>query len=83
MNYFMFGGPATRAVKSLIIVNVGVFVLQVFTGLLRTNFLEIYFGLVPVRVTQDFMIWQFVSEIPSPIFHTNNFPSSGTGFLLH
>ncbi len=71
MNYFMFGGPATRAVKSLIVVNLGVFVLQVFTGLLRTNFLEIYFGLVPVRVTQDFMIWQFVTYmfLHGGVFH--------------
>jgi len=57
----MFGGPATPAVKSLIIVNVCVFFLQVVTKLLRINILEAYFGLIPVRVTQEFMIWQFVT----------------------
>ena len=61
MKYNMFGGPATRAVKSLIIVNVCVFFLQVVTGLLKVPVLEIYFGLVPAQVTQGFMIWQFVT----------------------
>lgn len=58
MRYNMFGGPATWAVKKIIIVNVVVYVLQV---LIRSSFLELNFGLIPVYVTQKFMIWQFVT----------------------
>jgi len=61
MNTYIFGGPVTRTVKSLIIINIAVFLLQVISHLLGSNFLALYFGLVPVRVTQDLMLWQFVT----------------------
>ena len=71
MYAYTFGGPATRAVKAIIVANIAVFVLQVFAGLMRTNFLEIYFGLVPARVTHEFMIWQFVTYmfLHGGVFH--------------
>lgn len=59
MYRYTFGGPATRAVKNIILANVAVFVLQVFAGLLKVNLIEIYFGLIPARITHEFMIWQF------------------------
>lgn len=67
----MFGGPATRAVKSIIIVNVAAFFLQIVGGLFRSNIIEFYFGLIPVRVTQEFMIWQFVTYmfLHGGVFH--------------
>jgi len=71
MYTYTFGGPATRAVKSIILANVAVFVLQVFSGLLAVNFIELYFGLIPIRVTQEFMIWQFMTYmfLHGGVFH--------------
>jgi membrane associated rhomboid family serine protease len=67
MNYYssstrvFFGGPVTRTVKYLIIINVAVFILQKLSGLIHTNIILAYFGLIPVRVTHEFMIWQFAT----------------------
>jgi membrane associated rhomboid family serine protease len=58
MRSYFFGGPATRTVKALITVNVAVYVLQILFHLLRSTFLDLYFGLVPVRVTREGMLWQ-------------------------
>ena len=71
MYSYTFGGPATRAVKSIIIANVAVFILQVSAGLMNSNIFELYFGLVPIRVTQEFMVWQFVSYmfLHGGVFH--------------
>jgi len=79
----MFGGPATWAVKKIIIANVVVFALQflfqkilvikLIGGIpaLRIPFLEYYFGLNPDFITQKFMIWQFVTYLflHGGIFH--------------
>ena len=67
----MFGGPATWAVKKIIIVNVAVFVFQIVANLLKSNVIELYFGLSPISVTQDFRIWQFVTYmfLHGSIFH--------------
>lgn len=56
-----FGGPITRAVKVLIIVNVSVFFLQLLGRATGINLIELYFGLIPWRITHEVMIWQFVS----------------------
>jgi len=61
MNTYFFGGPVTRTVKFLIIINIAIYVLQVLLHLMGSNFLDFYFGLIPVRVTQDLMLWQFVT----------------------
>ena len=67
MNYYssstrvFFGGPVTRTVKYLICINVAVFILQKLSVLVHTNFILAYFALIPVRVTREFMIWQFAS----------------------
>ena len=68
---FTFGGPATRAVKTIIIANVAVFVLQIFSGLIVPGALEYYFGLKPALITQGFMIWQFATYmfLHGGIFH--------------
>src|SRR6266540_1675938 len=58
----LFGGPATPTIKTLIIVNVAVFLLQtVDEHLLGTHLLVPFFGLQPWRVTHDFFVWQFVT----------------------
>jgi membrane associated rhomboid family serine protease len=61
MSYYFFGGPATRTVKALITVNIGVYLLQIVFHLFDSNVLDLYFGLVPARVTSELMIWQFVT----------------------
>jgi len=62
MNTYFFGGPITRTVKALISINIGVFVLQFLAShLLDTNFIDVYFGLVPNSVTEHLMLWQFVT----------------------
>ncbi len=71
MTYYFFGGPVTRTVKILIAINVAVYVLQIFFHLLRSNFLDLFFGLIPARVTNNFMIWQFATYmfLHGGIFH--------------
>ncbi len=71
MSYHFFGGPITRTVKTLIFLNIGVYVLQILFHLLRTSFFELSFGLIPARVTQDFMIWQLVTYmfLHGGVFH--------------
>jgi membrane associated rhomboid family serine protease len=69
----MFGGPATWAVKKIILANIVLFVLQllctllkigvdkVYSGqyLLKVPALEYFLGLNPDLITQQFMFWQF------------------------
>jgi membrane associated rhomboid family serine protease len=71
MNTYFFGGPVTRTVKTLITINIAVFVLQVIFRLLGSNEIALYFGLVPDRVTDDLMLWQFVTYmfLHGGIFH--------------
>jgi membrane associated rhomboid family serine protease len=70
----MFGGPATWAVKRIIIANVVVFALQTLSELLNLGIVKIFdgryvkvpvldyfLGLNPDFVTHKFMIWQFAS----------------------
>jgi len=61
-SHLFFGGPATRTVKSLIIINTAVFISQlVFRYLFNSSLIEEYFGLIPRRVTYDLALWQLVS----------------------
>lgn len=71
MNTYFFGGPVTRTVKALITVNIAVYLLQIIAHLIGSNFIDLYFGLVPVRVTEDLMLWQFVTYmfLHGGIFH--------------
>jgi membrane associated rhomboid family serine protease len=58
---YFFGGPATRTVKALIIANIGIYVLQIIFRLFDSNYLILHLGLVSKLVTEDLMIWQFVT----------------------
>lgn len=60
-SFAFFGGPAARAVKLLIVVNVGVFLLQVVEMILRTRLLEVYLGLTPADVTYGLRLWQLAT----------------------
>jgi membrane associated rhomboid family serine protease len=52
------GGAVTPAVKFLLIVNVGVFVVQTVIGSSLEQQLTFYFGLVPPLVLQNLYLWQ-------------------------
>jgi membrane associated rhomboid family serine protease len=71
MSTYFFGGPITRTVKTLIIINVGVYILQIIFHLFGTRFFELFFGLIPARITHDFMLWQLVTYmfLHGGIFH--------------
>ena len=56
---YFFGGPATRTVKTLIIANVGVYLLEIVFHLFGSNYIDLHLGLVPILVTQGLMVWQF------------------------
>ena len=61
-SHLFFGGPATRTVKSLIIINIAVFISQlVFRYLFDSRQIEEVFGLSPLSVTYKLALWQFVS----------------------
>ena len=61
-SHLFFGGPATRTVKYLIIINAAVFVSQlVFTYLFDSSFIEEHLGLSPLSVIHNRALWQFVS----------------------
>ena len=67
MNYYsssarvFFGGPVTRTVKQLIIINAAVYLLLKLSELLHNNFILAFLALIPTRVTHEFMIWQLVT----------------------
>ncbi len=67
MNYYssstrvFFGGPVTRTVKQLIIINAAVYLLLKISELLHNDFILAYFALIPIRVSREFMIWQLVT----------------------
>jgi len=53
-----FGGPLTPTVKKLMIINGGIFLLQQFTGLVKPNMLEYFFGLSHIGLFHEFKLWQ-------------------------
>ena len=57
-SHLFFGGPATRTVKTLITINIAVFILQ---WVFKSGVIEGTFGLIPLRVTYEYTLWQFVS----------------------
>jgi membrane associated rhomboid family serine protease len=71
MNTYFFGGPVTRTVKVLITINIAVYLLQIISHLMGSRFFDLHFGLVPLYVTQDLMIWQFVTYmfLHGGVFH--------------
>lgn len=68
---YFFGGPVTRTVKALIAVNIAVYLLQIISHLLGSRYIDIHFGLVPANVTNELMLWQFVTYmfLHGDVFH--------------
>jgi membrane associated rhomboid family serine protease len=71
MNTYFFGGPVTRTVKAIILFNIGIYLLQIVSHPLGSHFIDLYFGLVPHRVTHELMLWQFVTYmfLHGSVFH--------------
>jgi membrane associated rhomboid family serine protease len=77
MNYYsssprvFFGGPVTRTVKILIIVNVAVFIIQWLSERLGSQLIVAWLGLIPYRVTHDLWVWQLATYmfLHSGVFH--------------
>jgi membrane associated rhomboid family serine protease len=71
VNAYFFGGPATKTVKSLIIVNVAVYLLQVFFEFTGGGWFEGLLGLRPALVTHRYALWQFVTYmfLHGNVFH--------------
>ncbi len=55
---FRFGGPITKTVKNLMIINGAVFLIQQFIGLFIPNVIESVFGLHHIGLFYEFKIWQ-------------------------
>jgi membrane associated rhomboid family serine protease len=53
-----FGGPVTKTVKLLIIINIAVYLLQVITQAMGSRIIDVYFGLIPYWVTHRLTVWQ-------------------------
>jgi membrane associated rhomboid family serine protease len=77
MNYYsssprvFFGGPVTRTVKILIIINVVVFLVQWLSESLGSQLVVALLGLIPYRVTHDLWVWQLATYmfLHSGVFH--------------
>ena len=71
MNAYFFGGPATRTVKSLIIINIAVYLLQILFSLNGSGWIEGTLGLRPVFITYRYAFWQFVTYmfLHGGVFH--------------
>ena len=65
------GGEVTPAVKFLLIVNVGVFIVQTVIGSSLEQQMTFYFGLVPPLVLQNLYVWQLFTYqfLHGGIFH--------------
>ncbi len=55
---FRFGGPITKTVKNLMIINGAIFLLQQFVSLFAPGEIEQLFGLHHVGLFHEFKIWQ-------------------------
>lgn len=58
-----FGGPLTLAVKWIIILNVAVFILRFLVQKVGGAPFDETFGLVPVLISKQFFLWQFVTYL--------------------
>jgi membrane associated rhomboid family serine protease len=74
VNSHFFGGPATKVVKNLIIINIAVFFVQIIFRVFGSRDFDAYLGLVPAFVTHNNAYWQlvtymFLHSTEPPFFH--------------
>jgi len=55
----LFGGPAAKTVKIIILINVAVFLVQIVAQLAGIRAIFVTFALIPWRVTNELTLWQF------------------------
>ena len=60
---FSFGGPTTPAVKTLLILNAAVFIIQTISSNVLGFNLEPLFGLVPYSILHTFFMWQLLTYL--------------------
>jgi membrane associated rhomboid family serine protease len=56
-----FGGPATRTVKAIIIINAAAFLVDTIARFAGIRAIFVAFALIPLRVTHELTLWQFVT----------------------
>jgi len=66
-----FGGPATRTVKTIIIINVAAFLVQIIAQIAGIRAIFVAFALIPWRVTHELTLWQFITYmfLHGGVFH--------------
>jgi rhomboid family protein len=66
-----FGGPATRTVKTIIFINVAVFLVQIIAQIAGIRAIFVAFALIPWRVTHELTLWQFITYmfLHGGVFH--------------
>lgn len=58
---FRFGGPMTNGVKTLMIINGVIFLIQQIVGLISPHWMEYVFGISHIAFTNELMLWQPVT----------------------
>ncbi len=67
----LFGGPAAKTVKIIIITNVAVFLVQIIAQAAGIRAIFVAFALIPWRVTNELTLWQFITYmfLHGGVFH--------------
>lgn len=67
----LFGGPAAKTVKTIIIINVAVFLVQLIAQIAGIRAIFVAFALIPWRVTHELTLWQFITYmfLHGGVFH--------------
>jgi membrane associated rhomboid family serine protease len=67
----LFGGPAAKTVKIIIIINVAAFLVQIIAQIAGIRAIFVAFALIPWRVTHELTLWQFITYmfLHGGVFH--------------
>lgn len=67
----LFGGPAAKTVRVIIIINVAVFLVQIIAQVAGIRAIFVTFALIPWRVTNELTLWQFATYmfLHGGVFH--------------
>jgi membrane associated rhomboid family serine protease len=67
----LFGGPAAKTVRVIIIINVAVFLVQIIAQVAGIRAIFVTLALIPWRVTNELTLWQFATYmfLHGGVFH--------------
>jgi membrane associated rhomboid family serine protease len=67
----LFGGPAAKTVRVIIIINVAVFLVQIIAQVAGIRAILVTLALIPWRVTNELTLWQFATYmfLHGGVFH--------------